>query len=74
MNLKCSVSANVVVFCANAAVFSANAAVFSADVGGVNQCCCVVSSRLFLKFSIFINVSFLLFILGYSTAAACGAR
>ena len=47
-------------FSANAVVFSANAGVFSADVGGVNQCCCVVSSRLFLKCSVFINVSFLL--------------
>ena len=56
-NLKCSVSANVVVFWATAAVFTANVAVFSAnaavfsansfvvsaDVGGVNQCCCVVT-------------------------------
>ena len=42
-------SANAAVFSANAVVFSANAAVFSADVGGVNQCCCVVSSRLFFE-------------------------
>ena len=54
-NLKYSDSANVVfwanaavfsavvVFWANAAVFSADVVVFSADVGGVNQCCCVVT-------------------------------